>query len=184
MVGPNRISSSSEVLEMKFTRFAFAALALACVSSTAALADTFSFNFGTAGVSAFNGSGTLTGTLTAPGQFLITSVTGTTNTGNGTNRVISGIDGLNTFEGNDNILYMTTGSFFFDDGGLSYSLANGAMVNLFLGSGEILERTSGATVSQSAPISVTAVTPEPGTLLLMGTGMLGTLGVLRRRVTA
>ena len=165
---------------MKFTRFAFAALALACVGSTAALADTFSFNFGTAGVSAFNGSGT----LTAPGQYLITSVTGTTNTGNGTKLVISGIDGLNTFEGNDNILFLTAGSFFFDDGGLSYSLANGAMVNLFLGSGEILERVSGVTVSQSAPINITAVTPEPSTLLLMGTGMLGTLGVLRRRLMA
>ncbi len=169
---------------MKFTRFAFAALALASLGSTAALADTFSFSFGTAGVTAFNGSGTLTGSLTAPGQYRITSVTGTTNTGNGTNRVISGVDGLNAFEGNDNILYMTPGSFFFDDGGLSYGLANGAMVNLFLGSGEILQRVSGVTVSQSAPISVTAVTPEPSTLLLMGTGMLGTLGVLRRRLMA
>lgn len=169
---------------MKLTRFLFAAVALSTLGSTAALADTFNFSFGTAGVSAFNGSGTLTGSLVAPGEYQITAVTGTTNTGNGTNRPISGIDAVGSFEGNDNILDMNAGASFFDNNGLSYSLTNGAMINLFLNNGEILERAGGATVTEAVPINVTAVTPEPGTLLLMGTGMLGTLGVLRRRVTA
>lgn len=169
---------------MKLTRFLFAALALSTVGSTAALADTFNFSFGTAGVSSFNGSGILTGTLISPGEYQITAVTGTTNTGSGTNRPISGIDAVGTFGANDNLLFMSTGSTFFDANGLSYSLTNGAMINLYLSNGEILERAGGATVTEAVPISITAVTPEPSSMLLLGTGMLGTLGVLRRRLMA
>lgn len=169
---------------MKLTPFLFAALVLASVGSAVARADTFSFSFGTAGVDPFNGSGFLSGSNIAPGQFQITSVTGTTNTGNGTNRVISGIAPVGSFEINDNILYTTSGSPSFDLFGLSYVLANGAMVNLSDTEVEILQRTSGAIVSENVPINITAVTPEPSSMLLLGTGMLGTLGVLRRRLTA
>ncbi len=169
---------------MKLTPFLFAALALATVGSTAARADTFTFSFGTAGVDPFNGSGILTASSIAPGEFLITAVTGTTNTGNGTDRVIAGLDPVNTFEANDNLLFMSPGVSFFDLFGFSYRLANGATVNLFDTNGEILKRTSGVIVSENVPINVTAVTPEPSSMLLLGTGMLGTLGVLRRRLTA
>ena len=180
---------------MKFTRLVFAALALATVGSTAALADTFSFSFGTPGVSTFNGSGTLTGSLIAPGEYLITAVTGTTNTGNGTNRPIAGIEAPGTFPtptnggsspANDNDLFFSaTSGYYFDQGGLSYSLQNGAQINLFSTFGEELLRANGTNVIlQAEPITITTVTPEPGTLLLMGTGMLGTLGMLRRRLMA
>lgn len=179
---------------MKFAQFALAALALATVGSTTALADTFNFSFGTPGVSAFNGSGTLTGSLVAPGEYLISAVTGTTNTGNGTNRVIAGIEAPGTFPTemnggvvppNDNDLFFTAATgYTFDTAGLSYSLNNGAQINLFLDLGEYLFRSNGEGVFETAPISITAATPEPGTLLLMGTGMLGTLGLLRRRVMA
>ena len=169
---------------MKLTPFLFAALALATVGSTVARADTFSFSFGTAGVDPFNGSGFLIGSNIAPNEFQITSVTGTTNTGNGTNRVIAGIAPVGTFEINDNILFTTAGLPSFSYKGLSYVLANGAMVNLFDTNGEILQRTSGAIVSETLPVNITAVTPEPSSMLLLGTGMLGTLGVLRRRLMA
>lgn len=177
---------------MKITRLLFAALAVGTVGSTAAVADTFSFSFGTPTTAAFSGSGTLTGSLIAPGEYLITAASGTTQTGNGVNHTIS-LEAPGTFPTaanggaeppNDNDLFLNAGVYSFDNSGLSYLLDNGAQVNLALSSFEYLERRGGATVIEAVPISISAVTPEPGSLLLMGTGMLGTLGLLRRRLQA
>jgi len=156
----------------------------AVVSVTAAHADTFDFSFGNTS-STFFGSGDFTATLTSPGVYTITSVSGTTNTGAG-NKAISGIEAPGSFEGNDNLLNDVGGVYNFDAFGLSYDLANGAQINIYLGpsgDAEILERAGGTYVDEAVPYPISA-TPEPGSLLLMGTGLLGGLSVLRRRMSA
>jgi hypothetical protein len=179
---------------MKFRTLGICALALAAFTSTAAHADTFTFNF--EGL-LFSGSGTFTGTeIGTTDLYNITQVTGSVTSGAGTSD-IKKLLGDNKFQGNDNVLIYpgTPGIFgekFFDSDGVSFSLDNGNDVNLNDTWG--FENAVGGPprgfdfpeldiVDVDKNGSDPAV-PEPSSLALFGTGILGLAGAVRRRLGA
>ena len=173
--------------------------ALALVSAClAARADSFDFTFGNPSNS-FSGSGVLTtGTLEAPGEYSIASVTGTAETTvNGRNLAINSILAPGTFPtpsnggsfpANDNTLFVTNGIGSLDGDGLSFILNNGAQINLYNPQGSaddaLLDQANGTIVSEDVPITITAVSPvpEPSTFTLLCAGLLGVAGAVKRRV--
>ena len=162
----------------------------------AAHADTFQFSFGSSS-SAFSGSGVFTtGILEAPGEYLITGVTGTAETSpNGPGLVIASLlapgtfptlSNGGTFPANDNTLFVANGTGTLSQDGVSLSLRNGAQINLFndgSGTDALLERATGAVVYEDVPVTIKAVatTPEPSSFVLLGTGLLSVAGFVKRR---
>ena|ERR1700742_323824 len=179
---------------MKRLSLALAALALAALTQTSK-ADTFTFSFTG---NSFNGSGTIVATQEGNSNvYDITSITGTT-----AGQTITGLLGVNTFDGNDNKLY-DPGNFFgafnFDDSGVSYTIGSGAnlsQVNLGQGGflnlqiiGDLNPPGKGSDVTEAIDFNVTKdpsapAVPEPSTLALFGTGILGAAGAIRRRLMA
>ncbi len=162
-------------------------LAISAIPCTSALADTFSFSGST-----FSASGNFTYTNTStPGKFLGNTISGSALIGT-TVVTITGFAPIATFLGNDNLYYTgaaaaaLTGGRPFDFQGFAFTLSNGDAITLFSDAGsdfEILGNFSnGAEIAtENSPISVT---PEPGSLALLGTGALGLFGVLRRKFVA
>ncbi len=181
---------------MRISSFVTAmALASACL---AARADSFNFTFGSSS-SSFSGSGVLTtGTLEAPGEYSIASLTGTAETvPHGSNLTVNSLlapgafptpSNGGSFPANDNTLFVTNGVGSLDGDGLAFILSNGAQINLYNPNGSaddaLLERANGTTVFEDVPITISAVAPVPETsgFTLLFTGLLGVVGGVKRRI--
>jgi hypothetical protein len=132
----------------------------------AALADTFNFTY--TGTS-LNASGQLQTDPLLGGTYVITGITGTSN-----GVSITALEPPNTFGGNDNLLQDP--SLTLDFNGLAYLMANGELVNLFGTTDAQIEPVGQPITLDIGTLVIsrpTAATPEPSSLLLLSTGLLG-----------
>ena len=181
---------------MKKTSMLLSGLALALLTTSPVFADTF-FNFSFTGNSSvsgdpgtpFSGSGVFDAVATKTAdEFKVVGVTGTTD-----GEMISSLIAKGGFGFNDNFLFFTPGSSSatLDNSGVAYQLANGVDVSLFQSVPSLVDAQQifgfpGSLVSeeQTAAVSITpqiAATPEPGSIALLGTGVLGMAGMVRRK---
>ncbi len=157
-----------------------------CVSllfvAGAAGATTFNYS-ANGGASGFSGTGTLTTTTNPNGSDTITGITGT---------YVTGLLSPGTYHSNDNLLFPGAPSLL-DTQGFSFSASNPAglfSVSIYAdpasSTGYDFMSTDQDNSTSTGPVTFgiasTAVTPEPSSLMLAGTGLLVAAGTARRKL--
>jgi hypothetical protein len=157
-----------------------------------ARADT-TYDFQATG-SGFESSGTFTVAATAtPGVFDVTNITGKVNGTAITGLIPGSYDPSNPTENDngdfyfDNVFYSTEP--YLDNAGLGIDVGNsGYQVNFFYNSGPdsywFWDNDNNTNFALDSFTVAVAPTPEPSSLLLLGTGVLGFAGAIRRRMMA
>lgn len=173
------------------------AVAMAVGTGVARADAVFYFQYGGDGI---EGGVMLTTLPTAiAGEYQVTAVSGDFLVGNFGSPLTYSITGLlpvGGYQGNDNLVFYPGPNGWFDASGVSWKLEDGSFQNVssYFYQGVNYNLTTnmpdpiggnygGALdpvwFTEEAP---TTATPEPATMGLLGTGMLGVLGMVRRRV--
>jgi len=141
---------------------------------------TFDFSFSGAGISS---SGTFAATLVSGDEYLVTSISGMQN-GSAMTLLPPG-----TYAGNNNEVFSS--SPFLSFGGLAFVLANGSTdYNIYYNAStksyfECNSASGPCGAGDGTPISFNLTEiPEPGSMMLMGSGLIGLAGMVRRKLLA
>jgi hypothetical protein len=182
----------------KNSGFGILALAVLCLLVCAAApvaAAPQAFDWSYTGLNGYTvlASGTLVATPLGGGVYQVTSISGTRNG--------LSITGLTTYAGDDQLVYTTFPQL--DYPGLAFTDSTGSAFNIFydtsmtdvyncgfvgyceIGPGTPFTTGLGPPRDPDNPISFTlTAVPEPGSLALFGTGIVGLAGVVRRKFIA
>jgi PEP-CTERM motif len=160
---------------------AIAVLCCALAFAGRSQADAISFNYSGNGVAV---TGTLFGDSNGNGTWTITGITGTYD-----GIAIAGIAplGVDPSYIYNNLLYYPADPLFVDNAGILFNVPGVGDVNLYydpsFGYGNITGSLDSGFVTTPVTVDFSAPAPEPATLALVGTGILGTLAVVRRRTS-
>jgi PEP-CTERM motif len=155
-------------------------LFLGCAQNVFASSVTFDFTISGVGIT---GSGNFTATLLSGNQYLVTAINGMQN-GTAMTLLVPG-----AYAVNDNNIFSSAP--FLSTGGLAFELSGPPAYNVYFDPGVgYFECSSALTpchaLGSGTPVqfSLTQLSqvPEPGTLMLLGSGLLGLAGIARRKL--